>query len=213
MKLMKSIVLSCLLVMAFAITGMAQTVVTQIPTTCTTNTIYQLLPPAGAYAPTVPAGLYVCYGGNTFVSYGGAGGSTQVLLSNYTNATATASAIQTFPLLASTNYQYSCALFWQNSGTGAGITLTLVTPSSPTSTIAFAQIIYNATGGSNTAPLTGSPLALTSTAAGAGATTYKALLDGTIQNVTAGNLVFEGSTASGTVTVLNGSYCSVKSVP
>jgi hypothetical protein len=215
MTKLKTLGVLCLLValsFAFPSSSVAQTIVTQIPTTCTTGTLYLYYPQAGAYS-SAPSGQYVCGAGNQFLTYGGSGGNTQVLLASYTNATNTASAIFTFPVLASTNYQFSCTFYWQNSGTNAN-TWTLTTPSSPTNVIAFASLGYNATNSANTAPLTGSPLALTGTAAAAGATTYKATIDGTIQNgTTAGNIVFEGAASSGTLTVLNGSYCSNKSNP
>jgi hypothetical protein len=198
-------------VVAFALPGFAQIAITSVPTTCTSYSIFSFSPQSTAYLSTPGAGTYICLPGNQFLSYPGGGGGTQILLSNYTNATATASTVITFPMLANTVYQFSCTLFWQNSGANATV-FTLVTPASPTNVNAFGQIITSAAGAQVTTPLSGNPLAITATAA-VGATTYKAIIDGTIQNVTAGNLLFQGSATAGTITILNGSYCSNKSLP
>jgi hypothetical protein len=209
----KSFAVLCLLValsFAFPSSSSAQTVVTQVPTTCTSYTIYTYYPQGGAYG-TTPAGTYMCLPGNVFAAYGGAGAGTQLLLANYTNATATASNLFTFPVLASTNYQFRCTLFFQNSGSSNANVFTLTTPASPTNVVATAEFIYTSTLGA--AALTGTPLIATATVP-AGATTYKATITGTIQNgTTAGNIVFQGAATTGTLTVLNGSYCSNKSLP
>lgn len=205
---------SLLLVLAMAIPGSAQTVVTQIPTTCTAYTIYTYQPQGGAYAANPPAGTYTCLPGNVFVSYSGAGGTTQILLADV-SATSTATAFLTFPVLASINYQLSCTLFWQNSTTDSD-TFTIATPASPTSVVAYGQTFTGSTGGTVTgAVFTGSPLAVTTATATAGATSYLGKIDGTIQNgTTAGNVAFEISQGNGgTATIKAGSYCSAKSVP
>lgn len=209
MKKLFALCLLAALALVFPVLGSAQIQVVQIPTTCTAYVIYFYTPQGGAYTSLSP-GTYVCLPGNVFASYGGTGGATQALLSNYTNATATASAVVTAPLLANINYKFSCNLFWQNSGANATV-FTLVTPASPTSVIAYATT-NTATAVLSSGALSGTPLAYTATA-GAGATTYRMALDGYIQNVTAGNLVFEGSATTGTVTILAGSSCSVNSNP
>lgn len=221
---MKKIGLLSLLALALALVPVlasAQNTLTQFPSTCTpaanggtfsTNSQFYFAPQSGAYASSLAPGLYNCISPGVAALFGGGGASKLLLLSDVTGTTA-ATTVFSYPILASTNYTFACVLFWQNSGTNAE-TFTLATPTSPTSTLAFATIIYNATGGSNTAPLTGSPLAINSTAAGAGATTYKATIDGGIQNgTTAGNLAFQISAATGTPTAKAGSYCTVNSAP
>ncbi len=211
MKILKALAVSCLLVMALAITGSAQTAISQIPTPCVNGTIYAYTPQGGAYT-SQPAGLYTCIG-NVFMSYGGAGATTQALIgSSFTNATATAATIFTFPVLANTNYRFSCSFFYQNSGTNA-VTFTMTTPASPTNVIAEAQNIYTVTGTQTFAALTGSPLAIATTAVATG-TNFLERIEGTIENgSTAGNLNFQGSSATGTTAVARGSFWTVNALP
>ena len=215
MKTLKALAVSCLLVMALAIAGSAQTAITQIPTTCTAYTIYTYTPQGGAYAANPPAGTYTCLPGNQFVSYSGSGGATQIVLGDV-SATSTAAAFLTFPVLANTNYQFSCNLFWQNGTISDSATITITTPASPTAITAYGSSITGSTGATLlSAVFTGSPLTFTTAVATAATTTYKANIDGTIQNgTTAGNIVFEISQGNaGTGIVKAGSYCSNKSIP
>lgn len=213
MKLMKSLAVSCLLVMAFAIAGFAQTQVTQLPNTCTSGTQYFLSPAGGAYVTLLP-GLYNCLPGNVLARFGGGGANVLAVIgADFTNATATPATAIGYPVLASTTYQFNCTLFWQNSGTNA-MTLTITTPGSPTNVLAFGQVNYNAAGAQTDAPFSGSPLAFTSTAAGVGSTTYRAQIDGTIENgANNGTLNFQASAATGTTTIKRGSFCEVRSLP
>jgi hypothetical protein len=213
MRVVKSIVLSCLLVMAFAITGFAQTQVTQLPTSCIAGVQYQLSPAGGAYASQVP-GLYTCLPGNVLALFGGGGSNTLAVVgADFTNATATAATVISYPVQANLNYQFSCTLFWQNSGTNA-MTLTVTTPGSPTNVLAFSQVYSTNTGTNTSGVLTGSPLAFSGAAAGSGATTYKATIEGTLENgSTAGTLAFQASAGTGTTTIKRGSYCSARSLP
>ena len=211
MNRLKPLVALCALMFALADLSVAQTQVTQLPQTCTAGVQYFLSPPAGPYA-GLTAGIYNCLPGNVLAQFGGGGANTLLLLSDFTNTTATPATVFSFPVLANTNYTFACTMFWQNSGTNTE-TFTLTTPSSPTSVLAFGQVIYNAAGAQNTAPLSGSPLAITSTAAGAGSTTYKASIEGGIQNVTAGTLAFQISAGTGTSTVKANSFCTARSAP
>jgi hypothetical protein len=213
---MKSkIVLLSLLALVLAVPVLAQTTLTQFPANCIPgglNSQFIFAPQSGAYAASPGPGLYNCISPNVAALFGGGGASKLLLLSDVT-ATTTAVTVFSFPVLANVNYTFSCTLFWQNSSTNAD-TFTLTTPSSPTSVLAFGELIYNATGSTNTAPFTGSPLALSSTAAGAGATTYKATISGGIQNgANAGSIAFQISASSGTATIKANSYCAANSAP
>lgn len=215
---MKTLVRFALLALALAIVpalASAQATLTQFPSVCVPggiNSQFLFQPQSGAYASALAPGLYNCIAPNQAALFNGGGASKLLLLSNVTTTTA-ATNVFSYPILASTNYTFTCTIFWQNSSTNAE-TFTLATPASPTSVFAFGELVYNAAGGSNTAPFTGSPLALSSTAAGAGSTTYKATISGGIQNgSTAGNLAFQISAAAGTATAVAGSYCAVNSAP
>jgi hypothetical protein len=213
MNFLKMLAISCLLVMALAITGSAQIQVTQLPTTCTAGTQYQLSPAGGAYVTALP-GIYNCLAGNVLAPFGGGGSNILGILGgDFTNTTATATTFISYPVLANTNYQFSCVLFWQNSGTNAMV-LTVTTPGSPTAANAFAQVYSTNTGTNTSGALSGSPLAFTGAAAAAGSTTYKATIEGVLENgATAGALAFQASAATGTTTIKRSSYCSARSLP
>lgn len=213
MKLIKSLAVSCLLVMAFAITGAAQTVVTQLPTTCTPNTLFNFQPSGTSYEAITPIGLVVCLPGNQYGSYSGAGGTTQGQTgADFTNTTATPATVFTFPMLANTNYRVACYILYGNSGTNA-VTFTVTTPASPTNAALESQNIYAAAGTQAIAPLSGSPLAIATTAAATG-TIYVERIEGMVENgATAGNMTVQASSATGTTTVKRASFCSVVSLP
>ena len=216
MTRLKSTFASVLLVCALAVLAVpafAQTAVTQLPTTCVAGTLYSYTPPSGPYSSATLPGTYLCLAGNVIAPFSGGGASQQLLLTDFSNTTATAATFISYPVLASTNYTFSCDVFWQNSGTNA-ITFTITTPASPTSILAYGEVNYNAAGARTDAPFSGSPLAFTSTAAGVGATTYRAVITGAIQNgTTAGTLAFQASAGTGTTTLKAGSNCTVKSNP
>lgn len=204
--------LSTLLVLALAIPGVSQTAVTQIPTPCTAGTIYTYYPQSTAYLPSVGAGTYLCNSFGQFLSYGGTGGGTQMVLTNVTNATTTAATFLSWPVLASTNYTFSCDVFWQNSSTTLP-TFTLTAPTSPTSILAWGQDYIAATTAG--AVFSGSPLAFTpASGTVVASTTYKASITGAIQNgTTAGTLAFQFNSSANTMTVLANTNCTVKSNP
>lgn len=213
----KSVVLTMALSAVLLIGGLlmpaaAQVQITQVPTPCTPLVIYQLSAPGGAFSQQIQSGNYLCTASGAFLPYGGGGGVKQVVPSNVA-ATSTATTFLTYPVLANANYTFSCDVYWQNSGANA-TTFTLTTPSSPTSVIAFGQAIYAAGGTQNVGVFSGSPLAFSSTSAGAGSTTYKTIVSGTIFNgANAGNVAFQISAATGTATVLAGSTCAMQSNP
>lgn len=205
-------VLSTLLVLALAIPGAAQTAITQIPTPCTVGTIYSYTPQGGAYVSALPAGNYVCGPGGVFAPYGGSGGNTQIVLTDLTNATATAATFLSWPILASTSYAFSCEVFWQNSSTTLP-TFTITAPTSPTSITAWGQDYIAAT--TDGLVFSGSPLAFTPAAGSVtGSTTYWATITGSIQNgTTAGTLAFQFDSSANTMTVKANSSCTVRSNP
>lgn len=217
MKTFRRFAVLALVLMVAPVLASAVNTLTQWPNVCIpggTNAQFNFAPQSGAYASAIPPGLYNCISSNVAAIFMGGGANRVILLSDFTNTTATAATVISYPLLAKTNYTFSCTLYWQNDGTNAP-TFTLVTPTTPTSTLAFAQVIYNAAGSQVAGVLSGSPLAYTSAqAAGVGATTYKAIIDGGIQNgSTAGSLSFQASAATGTTTVKASSYCTVSSAP
>jgi hypothetical protein len=213
MKLFKLLVVSCLLVMALAIAGSAQTQVTQLPATCVAGTLYNLSLTGTAYESAPGPGLFVCLAGNTFGIYYGAGSTVQGQIgADFTNLTATPATVLSFPVLASTNYRFACLIFYGNSGTNA-VTFTLTTPASPTNVFAESENIYAAAGTQAVAPLSGSPLAIATTAAATG-TNYIEKISGIIENgATTGTLALQASSATGTTTVKRGSFCAVNSLP
>lgn len=209
MSKLKSIGLSILLTLAVACfckpEAAAQTSITQVPTTCTNYTVYLYTPPGGSFTGTPLPGLYYCLG-NALLAYG----KPQILMADV-SATTTATPFITFPVLANTNYTFSCELYWQNSATNAD-TVTITTPASPTSVTAFAFSVVAT--GINGNVFSGSPLALNTAAAGAGGTTYLDRVSGTIQNgSTAGNVVFEINGASGTGTAKANTSCNLTPTP
>jgi hypothetical protein len=221
---MKNFALLALVALAltFAAPAFAQNSYTQFPTYCTpainggtaaTNSSFYFYPQGGAYASPLPPGLYLCTAPNVAAPFMGGGASKQLLLADVATTTAAAS-VFSYPLLANTNYTFSCTLFWQNSSTNAD-TFTVAAPTSPTAILAYLTSIYTAAGAQVAAPLSGGPpLTGTGGTAGVGSTTYKAIVDGGIQNgANAGNLAFQISATSGTATIKAGSYCTVNSAP
>jgi len=217
---MKKLVTLSLLALALAIVPVlasAQATLTQFPTVCVpggTNSQFIFAPQGGAYASALAPGLYNCIGPNQAALFGGGGASKLLLLSDV-SATTVATTVFTFPILANTNYTFDCSLFWQSSTSTAGDNFSLVTPASPTSVLAYLTSIYTTAGAIVAGVLTGSPLALSGGTAGAGSTTYKAVINGGIQNgTTAGGLSFQVNGVSGnTATVKAGSYCAANSAP
>ena len=217
---MKKLVTLSLLALALAIVPVlasAQATLTQYPTVCVpggTNSQFIFAPQGGAYASALSPGLYNCISPNVAARFGGGNANDLLLLSDVT-ATSSAVTVFSYPLLASTNYSFECTLFWQDSTTAA-VNFSLAAPASPTSILGFLTSIYTAAGALVAVPLSGGPpVAAQSGAAGAGATTYKAVIDGGIQNgTTAGGLAFQVNGVSGsTATVKAGSHCSAKSAP
>ena len=97
MNRLKSLVALCALMFALADLSVAQTQVTQLPQTCTAGVQYFLSPPAGPYA-GLTAGIYNCLPGNVLAQFGGGGANTLLLLSDFTNTTATPATVFSFPV-------------------------------------------------------------------------------------------------------------------
>lgn len=209
MNRLKSLVTLCALVLALAGIGVAQTQVNQLPTYCIKGAQVQLIPSGGAYMSQAP-GIYNCVATNVWALFAQNGANVQAILAaDVTNTTATAATYLSYPILALTNYSFSCTVLYTNSSTNAEV-FTLTTPASPTNVLAFAQVYTTNTGTSTDGLLSGSPLAFTAAAAGAGSTVYRATIVGTIENgATAGTLAFQISAASGTSTVKRGSFCTL----
>jgi len=216
MNRLQSLVLACLLVAVLAVTGFAQSTpnLSALSTynsplsVCAVNAQFILQPSGGAYIGSMP-GLYICPAVNTPLPFSQGANTLEIQGADFANATATATTFLSWPLNPYGVYKFACVVFWEHSSTVAPV-FTLTTPTSPTNVLAFAQV-YSTNTGTNTAGLlSGSPLAFTGAAAGAGSTVYKATVEGTIENgSTAGTLAFQLSSASGTVTAKRGSYCSL----
>ena len=212
----KSILASCLLVALLAVAGFAQstpnlgaiTVVNQLPTTCAVGAQVVLQASSGAFAGQA-SGLYQCPIINTWLPFRQGAEVLEVLGADFSNTTATAATVLSYPINPYGVYQFQCTFFYTNSGTNA-VTFTLLAPTSPTNVLAFATNIYAAAGTQGFAPLTGSPLSVATTAATTG-TVYKETIEGTIENgATAGTLAFQASSATGTTGVKRGSYCKLR---
>lgn len=216
---MKSFMIFALLALALVIAPVhasAQTVLTTFPTVCIpggTNSQFIFQPQGGAYASPLQPGLYNCISPNTPALFS-VGGANRLLLLSDVATTTVATTVFSYPLLSYTNYTFTCTIFWQNSSTNAN-TFTVSYPTSPTAVSAFLTSIYTAAGAQVALPLAGGPpVTATGGAAGAGSTTYKAVIDGGIQNgATAGTLAFQISATSGTATAKAGSFCTANSAP
>jgi hypothetical protein len=213
MNRLKLIVALCSLVFALSVAGVAQTVVTQLPTTCTAGTQYLLYPSGGAYT-GLPQGYYNCLPGNVLAMFSGGGANTLGIVGAdfVTAATSTPATFLSYPVLANITYQYSCALFYSESGSVAP-TFTVTAPASPTNLFGFAQV-YSTNTGTNTSGVLSSG-AFSGATVGATSTVYKATIEGILENgATAGTLAFQvsaGSTSNSTIK--RGSYCSARSLP
>jgi hypothetical protein len=217
MSKLKSIAVCLLLTLAcMALPAAAQTIVTQLPNTCSQGSVYTFVPSGGSYSGVPASGNYICVGDNILLPFGATGTTLEVTGANFTNATATAATITaggvplSWPVSANTNYRYSCTIFWQGSSTATTLKLVVTAPASPTNLFGFAQI-YSDNAGTNTAGALSSG-AFTGVAANAATTTYKAVLDGVLENgSTAGALTFQAAApaSSTTITIVRGSYCSV----
>jgi hypothetical protein len=224
MKKAMPILASCLLVAVLAVTGFAQSVpvlsslttYNQLPPsqqnpTCSPGTAFVLLPSGGSYIGQGP-GLYICPQYNVPLLFGQGANTLEVQGADFTNATATAATVLSWPIYPYGVYALTCTLFWQNSGTSGDLVLTVTTPTSPTNSLFYSQIYTNKTGTLNGDVLTGSPLAYTSTTAPtASATSYRAIVEGTIENgANAGTLAIQASASAGTTTIKRGSYCKLR---
>jgi len=217
MSKLKSIAVCLLLTLAcMALPAAAQTAVTQLPNTCAQGSVYIFTPSGGPYSGLQAPGTYICVGNNILLPFGASGTTLELTGANFTNATATPATITaggvplSWPVFANTNYHFSCKLFWQGSSGSTTMQITVATPSSPTNLSGFAQI-YTVNSGTNTMGALSSG-AFTSAVAGAGATTYLAQVDGTLENgANPGTLAFQVAAPVGstTVTIVRGSYCNV----
>lgn len=116
---------------------------------------------------------------------------------------------------AAKTYSWTCKLYYQSSVGTAGLNLGVNSSVNPTSMLHHARIYSTLTGTATDAAVTTTTSGVTLTLAGAnadaGATTYEADLDGTVEEpVAGGTLAFNYSaTSAATITILRGSYCQV----
>ncbi|MEU4579983.1 hypothetical protein [Nonomuraea sp. NPDC023979] len=157
-----------------------------------------------------PEPVWVSLGNTKFQGIKRRGGDTQI-------TTTTVDASLTIPITARGNFQFEGVVFYRHATAGGTCSLQMDFPSLGTTGRATLGFEYN--NGSNNASLRMSSISATATLGPFGApttgTVYNCRVFGTFNNATAasdGDLAIRYLNPSGTITILNGSYLTVRQV-